>query len=293
MQQIDQMKQKYSFGDCYQILLIKPDCDWEELRKSYKLLMKKWHPDRFDANSPEKLIAEDKVKYITAAYKQLSEYHRIHGVLPSPIYIEKPCILSSYNPDTIIGNSDDLPDRNYNADIIHNGSSYILRFFIILIVLCFFIYIAFIRTPEDYTNSLPSQPSLINSKATNNSIPHNTNAKEQRHDRSIISSNELSDKNNKLLETSEFTSLVEKSNEADTFFTHGSSIGEVISIQGAPSRIEGDTWFYGESEVYFSDGVVLNWKRMSGSPLKARIKLGNTNIETIDLKSNTNKQAPK
>ena len=52
-------------------------------------------------------------------------------------------------------------------------------------------------------------------------------------------------------------------------FSIGSSLGEVILIQGEPSKVEGDTWFYGKSKVEFSNGVVSNWYRDPANPLNA------------------------
>ncbi len=43
------------------------------------------------------------------------------------------------------------------------------------------------------------------------------------------------------------------------YFTTGSSLGEVHSIQGIPTRIEGDTWYYGDAKVVFLNGKVSSW----------------------------------
>ena len=68
------MAQRYSIGDCYKILSVTADCSWEELRKIYRLQIKKWHPDRFKENTPSKIAAEEKIKAINVAFQQLSDY---------------------------------------------------------------------------------------------------------------------------------------------------------------------------------------------------------------------------
>jgi hypothetical protein len=66
------------------------------------------------------------------------------------------------------------------------------------------------------------------------------------------------------------------------YFTYGATIGEVISVQGPPDRINSNIWYYGHSEVHFKDGVVVKWKHDFSHPLKARIKLKST-ISNEDL----------
>ena len=76
------MKKEYPYTECYQILRIKPDSDWDELRKSYKLQIQKWHPDRYKDKSAEKDAANEKIKKLNIAYQQLFRYFQEHGSLP-------------------------------------------------------------------------------------------------------------------------------------------------------------------------------------------------------------------
>ncbi|MFP5504586.1 MAG: hypothetical protein ACLGH6_00150, partial [Gammaproteobacteria bacterium] len=52
------------------------------------------------------------------------------------------------------------------------------------------------------------------------------------------------------------------------FFTRGDTPGRVIEVQGIPTRTSGDLWFYGDSEVYFENGVVASWQSAPGYPLR-------------------------
>lgn len=54
------------------------------------------------------------------------------------------------------------------------------------------------------------------------------------------------------------------------YFTYGSTLGEVVLIQGPPDKTIGDVWFYGESEIHFEDGLVIEWLRTANNPLKVR-----------------------
>jgi len=55
--------------------------------------------------------------------------------------------------------------------------------------------------------------------------------------------------------------------EAGTF-TKGSTISEVLAIEGTPSTIIGDTYFFGMSSVSFSSGRVVGWQSSTFNPLK-------------------------
>ena len=53
--------------DAFDIMELKHDAKWEDIKKKFKTLVKKYHPDK---NSGNKKF-EDKLKKITLAYSQL------------------------------------------------------------------------------------------------------------------------------------------------------------------------------------------------------------------------------
>ncbi len=55
-------------------------------------------------------------------------------------------------------------------------------------------------------------------------------------------------------------------------FTYGSSMGDVVEAQGAPSRIEDNIWWYGQSKVMFSNGEVVDWKTDEMHPLNVTLE---------------------
>lgn len=52
----------------YSILHIENGSNFEEIKQSYKNLLKQNHPDLYDKNSAEYIIAQEKVKKINEAY---------------------------------------------------------------------------------------------------------------------------------------------------------------------------------------------------------------------------------
>ena len=254
------MKQRYSYKECYHILDVKPNCNWTELRKSYKLKIQKWHPDRYDDNTPQKDAANDKIKNISIAYKQLQNYYNKHSSLPE---IEQANFRSTAAP------------KHYNAHKptssipLHPTPSHHFRWtrtaFLILTIggISYSLLrtpltinsnnLHQTRTPTTKTNvNLQSSPTLGIKK---NTIPPLTQS-------STIRSASPSTKYSVNANTQALS-------QNKLFFTYGSSIGHVVGIQGVPDKIKNDVWFYGESKVYFIDGKVNKWERAQGSPLKA------------------------
>lgn len=56
-----------------------------------------------------------------------------------------------------------------------------------------------------------------------------------------------------------------------TYFTRGSTKDEVLTVQGTPSRLTEHLWEYGASRVFFTDNRVSKWDEWPGAPLNARV----------------------
>lgn len=50
-------------------------------------------------------------------------------------------------------------------------------------------------------------------------------------------------------------------------FSLGASLADVIDIQGVPEKRHDDTWYYGSSRIYFSQGRVIGWYEDPAFPL--------------------------
>eukprot|EP01018_Ginkgo_biloba_P027897 Gb_35968 [translate_table: standard] len=62
-------------NDFYSVLGLKPDCSDSELRKAYKKLAMRWHPDKWSASGNSKVAEESKNRFqaIQEAYSVLSD----------------------------------------------------------------------------------------------------------------------------------------------------------------------------------------------------------------------------
>ena len=56
----------------WKTLGLKPDSSLEQVKKKYKVLAKKWHPDTILNNDENKKIAKEKFLIITNAYKKIT-----------------------------------------------------------------------------------------------------------------------------------------------------------------------------------------------------------------------------
>ena len=59
----------------YEVLGVSPSATDEEIKKAYRELAKKYHPDKY-ADSPLKDVAEQKMKEINEAYDQINDMRR-------------------------------------------------------------------------------------------------------------------------------------------------------------------------------------------------------------------------
>ena len=70
------------FDRYYRVLGSAPGCSWEELRRNYRHLVRRWHPDQRAASGEADALSDQRIKEITRAYRALSDYRRRHGALP-------------------------------------------------------------------------------------------------------------------------------------------------------------------------------------------------------------------
>jgi len=221
-----------TFAQAYDILGLRPGDGWKELKIAYRRRMREWHPDRFPGDDVRKKRADEKTKTINKAYKELTDYYRRHGILP----LQAPRASARVRPRY------ESPVDPAPATVAATWRN--LRTFLTLhprvgivaavAVATFVIYILLSALPphEDADPLKPSAPS--------GSVDARTPQ------RSIAARNE-------------------------PYFTVGSTIGEVYSSQGVPTKTETDVWHYGNSKVYFTNGVVTKWESTSERPLNARI----------------------
>src|SRR3989344_927685 len=193
----------------YQVLGIPPDARWEDLRNAYKSLVKNWHPDRFQQNADQKKIAEERTKEINKSYKELAEYYKKHGALPVHEEPENPREKEPSHP----GNPPPTQQREVHAW----GQA---------------------STPQAETTSTAKSPQLSRRMVIAILVGAGFAVWYlmfgEQHEK--LSRQSLAVESHTPETDTEGSAPV----AGESSFTYGSSIGEVIAIQGVPTRTESD-----------------------------------------------------
>lgn len=257
----------------YKILNVNPGCSWEELRRAYKKQIQKWHPDRFTGNATEQeaAVADDKIKNVNVAFNYFLKYYREHGDLPSVeseepnnkhnTSVTKPATSKSKEKNKTTTGS----YRPNNSDKEKKSTP------LYLFLASIFLIIYLVAIHEDDKTQLQNEithPQQESGTADN--------AKPE------IKSTETPYEQLVGNGTDKESEEKENIKKEDLYFSYGSTIGEVINAQGEPTKIENETWYYGNAIVYFKDGAVIDWKRDPDTPLK--IKFNIESMQTLDKK---------
>lgn len=250
------------FTECYRLLKIDSQSSWNDVRKAYKLIIQKNHPDRFRDNSPEKNLAEEQIKKLNKAYQLLEQYYKKNGRLPdnSATNQTETAVQRKRNkPWQDSGSASTAPqqrtdtkfsNQHYHFDPTQNTASVTKRIFKLMFMMSVIAFTVASSAYLIYKNSI-STPQSPNTPA-NIRIPQ---------------TGETGISNKYAAKVAQ--PIKEPRKESDKFFTVGSSIADVILVQGEPTKIEGNAWYYGESVVYFENGLVTEWQRHPDYPLKA------------------------
>jgi hypothetical protein len=247
------MTRKSDFSRLYDTLGLKPGCSWEQVRKAYRRQAQSWHPDRFPETSPERAEAEKKIVRINHAYRILAAYWKQFGTLPGqnleqqrdskpkrrppPRPATQPAPRATTAPP---GSARPRPERQ-SAQRVSQHDYHALSL-VALVFMCVFVFGLLYLDPKPRNSvSNPTASSLRRSAPglTADPAAPPTLIKPARDDKSM------------------------------PFFTIGSSMAKVNEIQGIPTRIEGNDWYYGASKIHFVDGLVASWQISASDPLYA------------------------
>lgn len=234
----------------YQALEIQPGCSFEDLRYAYRRLVKEWHPDHFGHENRNLGHAESKIKDINKAFRSLSDYYKENGCLP--ISPEEATDLNNSSAFLRPDNRQ-AKDRRPSHGKKASTFSVSLRLMIVGAVLGVG-YVAW-KTQAQEQNAPANLATPVNS------VP-----------------------------TDQYQLGSRQSRETEEHFTVGSTLGDVIAVQGAPTSIEGDVWHYGQSKVYMEKGAVAKWENDSDSPLKAYIMPTSRNPSVKQFSIGSSKQ---
>lgn len=72
--------------DCFDILSLPRNASIEDAKRSYRELVKRWHPDQFGSDPDQQKIAQDRLKEINVAYREAVGILKSssHGVVTPP-----------------------------------------------------------------------------------------------------------------------------------------------------------------------------------------------------------------
>lgn len=229
----------------YRVLGIRPGTGWKQLRQTYKKQVNLWHPDRFQQDAHRKKQAEEKTKEITQAYKYLAEYHKKHGALPLPAEEpETPAADAVNAPAATAEHSGvEVPGAHVETPVSPPATGWRptrrMRVAISLALLGAGYYL-WQSVPWERNHLAPSGAGPVTQAPS--AMPGQNNATEPA--------------------------------PSATHFTVGSSIGDVYTVQGVPTRTEGDIWYYGNSKIHFANGKVIRWEENMDSPLRVSLVPG-------------------
>lgn len=269
-------------GD-YRILGLNPGAGREDVKKAYRDLVKRWHPDRFQQQtSLERYRAEEKIKEITAAYRRISKGWseqrkdgRQESVRPETPKESRP------RPRTA------RPERPWRASAEtarHARSAYssvrssvdaaVSRFSsqstsrklgsagIFVGVFLFLLVVSYLQIPRWTSSDFDSRQSArtVRGPGSARAIPPRTYPPPSE---SSPAEREQSGSSRPSVPPDYPPPLSD--GVVRRFFTLGSSPSEVLRIQGPPERVQGQTWMYGLSEVHFREGRLVRYNNFDGS----------------------------
>src|SRR2546425_5239032 len=74
----------YDLQDCCRILEIETGATWEEAKRSYRELVRVWHPDRFAHDPALERKAQEKLKQLNLALERFEELLTAQPQEPTP-----------------------------------------------------------------------------------------------------------------------------------------------------------------------------------------------------------------
>ncbi len=256
------------------------DATPSEIKDAYRVMAKVWHPDRFQGDERLRLKAEEKLKEINSAYQLLTttpaeEPHRPPSGPPPPPPQEPRQTATA--DTTQIPHARPITNNFYYAFRLKQRAA---RLRIALIVLVLVAGAAWIV--QRYGRTIAYELDVPYPGDTSTAVRKNDTASDssKRAVASTPASGGSSATNNSKAAHPRTTAAASQGPSllvypADdprvAYFTIGSAKSDVVKVQGAPTRIAGNTFTYGLSEVYFQGGRVQSWHSDPSAPLKARM----------------------
>ncbi len=260
----------------------------EEIRSAYHLLVKVWHPDRFQADSKTRTQAEEKLKSINEAYRTLRQEpppgprRRSPQAAPPPVAPEP----VSQQPPEDVQPSSATPAPHARPALLRRFA--ILAFVSLAVVVVFWL----VSQPVDaYLTSNPMTAEYYGA-ARAKSVDSLQQLREETWDRAELGVRNLFGGSSSVTPGaarqpgSQFahqrhrerppdalagSTTTEKPIRLLPYITAGLTQNEVIAVQGPPTSASASMLFYGKSELDFSQGKLSGWKIDPASPLRVKL----------------------
>ncbi len=248
-------------GD-YRTLGLDPGAAPVEVKRAFRMLAKTCHPDRFHSKPYEiRALAEERFKRINQAYGRISR-----------TWVKS----SQSGRQTSYGAAAQARRKPLSAapwrvlwKKLAGGSGGARAMRVLVMVTCVLALLFMGRTDHS--------PRVVDMRGNHPASPPGTESTAPKPDRQQQEvSDELMPHSDALIPETPAVpqppaSLPESAPEtSSSYFTIGSHSSDVLRVQGSPSRIQGQTWVYGLSEIQFRNGLVQRYNNFDGS-LKVRM----------------------
>lgn len=253
----------------FRILGLQPGAKPSEVRQAYRALVKTWHPDRHHSKPYEtRAFAEKKFREIDDAYRRISASWQ-----KTPPSSRRP--KTAAGPETGPDAAQRPGTKAHAPPAARTLAKIDIRVFsrprivvpVLLLAAAVFIFTqlpSFFPDNAVDTETLgpPAVEHSPEAKGPNSAKPPEATGPQSSADLTAAPSPVLP------------PALLQPQPPAPgDFFTLGSTASEVLGIQGTPSRVQGQTWTYGLSEIQFRNGRVWKFNNFDGS-LRVRMQPG-------------------
>ncbi len=233
------MSSQNRIRECYLTLGLAPQTQWPEIKRTYRRLVQKNHPDRFNEGTPEHQLALNNFLALQQAYEHLSAHNQTLAETQTTKlqnYSSNEKVQFQQSPLSTNRKSIIVEPARYRRRLRANNS-FSKRWLLI--------GLGFLPIGYAFRNELM----LINK-----------HSQELTHVKQDFLTTKISDPY-----SPQYRATLDDAN-----FSIGDDMQTVLSSQGQPTRIEGNNWFYGASKVIFAKGKVIDWQNSASDPLKTR-----------------------
>lgn len=237
------------YNEHYLVLGLKPGQGMAQIQRAYRRGIARWHPDRFEAGSPEQRHAEEKTKALNQAYEALSRAPWVTGESRENQAADSTRASPQTEPDWGPG-----PDEDQGHEIrVSRGRRTFARLagFLVLAVAAYNLLELRPERPPDFDLQYEDHPARQ---------PGAETAYVQGEDRQRPE--EVSH-----LPSTAWMPQQPAGNAAPRYIRVGSTTSEVVAVLGPPMHAAPRVWDYGPSRIYFKNGLVTGWYDSTFRPL--------------------------